>query len=219
MNRTVYSRFAALFSLCLVHMFVLNAFPAKAQAVRLQDLWYQGTLVLEDGETLTGELQYNLQNNVVQINLNSSVKAYSARQLFSFQVHDPDLMQERIFYALPYNVEANYKAPILFELLAEGDVSLLAREKLVTENIPQYDYWTGNNYYYIRNRIGHDFYFGYADGKIVRYDGSKRDFFHWIKDRSEQMKGFVSQNRLRYDSKQDLIEMIDYYNSLKSAAK
>jgi hypothetical protein len=123
-------------------------------------------------------------------------------------------MMDRRFFALPYAVESSYKVPMLFELLTEGKVSLLAREKLVTENIPQYSYWT-NNMYYTRTRLSQDFFFGFENGRIRRYDGSKRDFYYLIKDKASDIKRFVSENRLRYSDRYDLIQIINYYNSIK----
>ena len=197
----------------LVMMFVVAITPVQAQTSAFRDIWYKGTLILTEGDTLSGAIHYEIENDLVQIDISSSVKTYSARQIWSFRIQDPDIKAERVFFALPYNVEGSYKVPMLFELLTEGEVSLLAREKLVTESIPQYNYW-GNNYY-TRTRLSSDYFFGFANGKIRRYDGSKKDFFYLIKDKSSELKKFVNENRLRYNDIYDLVQIIDYYNSLK----
>ncbi|QHT67064.1 hypothetical protein GXP67_10595 [Rhodocytophaga rosea] len=197
------------FFVCVMQM------PAVyAQTDGYRDIWYKGTLVLAEGDTLDGDIHYELQSDLVQINTDNTIKTYSARQIWSFQVYDPDMMTDRRFFALPYAVESSYKVPMLFELLTEGNVSLLAREKLVTENIPQYSYWSSSRYY-TRTRLSNDFFFGFENGRIRRYDGSKRDFFYLIKEKSGDVKKFVSENRLRYSDKYDLIQIINYYNSIK----
>lgn len=182
---------------------------------RLNDNWYRGTVVLAEGDSVSGDLHYDLQNDLVQINTNDGVKAFSARQLWSFSFHDPDRMIERQFYAIPYAIESNYKVPILFELLTEGEVSLLAREKLVTENVPQYGYGGYGAYSYTRTRLSRDYFFGFANGTVKRYDGSKKDFYYLLKDKSNELKRFANENRLRYDDPRDLIQLLNYYNSLK----
>lgn len=204
---------------CLVTCCILLFTPVDAQRNAWRDNWYRGTLVLTTGDTLSGDIHFELDNDLVQISLSETVKTYSARQIWSYQIYDPNLMADRQFYALEYQVEPNYKVPVLFELLAVGEVNLLAREKLVTENVPQYDYWGNSRYYYTRNRLSHDFYFGFPNGKIRKYGGTKRDFYYLIKDNTGEMKKFIRENRLRYNDMYDLIQMINYYNSLKNNLK
>src|SRR3712207_4520510 len=54
---------------------------------RLNDNWYRGTVVLAEGDSISGDLHYDLQNDLVQINTNDGVKAFSARQVWSFSFH------------------------------------------------------------------------------------------------------------------------------------
>jgi hypothetical protein len=187
----------------------------QAQSAAMSDAWYRGKIILAEGDSLSGDIHYDLQNNLVQVNAGNSIKAYSARQVWSFSFYDPDMMADRRFYALPYKVESNYKAPVLFELLSEGEVSLLAREKLVTENVPQYGYGGLGNYSYLRTRIRRDYFLGFANGNIKNYDGTKKDLLYLLKDKSSEIKRFANANRLRYDDMRDLIQIINYYNSLK----
>lgn len=186
-----------------------------AQSGYASDNWYRGSIILAEGDSLSGELHYDLQNNLVQLNAGNVIKAYSARQVWSFSFYDPDLMADRQFYALPYTVESNYKAPVLFELLTEGDISLLAREKLVTENVPQYGYGGFGNYSYLRTRIRRDYFMGFANGNIKNYDGTKKDLLYLLRDHASEVKKFINAHRFRYDDKRDLIQIINYYNSLK----
>jgi hypothetical protein len=195
---------------------VLQASTGWAQMVSPQNVWYEGFVILESGDTLAGNINYDLQNNLVQLQTRDGMKAYSARQLWSYQFYDPDFLIDRHFFALPYTVSANYKAPVLFELLAEGPVTLLVRESIVAENLPQYNYWTNRNYFYTHYRLKHDFYFGFENGNIRQYTGAKKDFFYLIRDKSGEIKRFAKQNRLKYNDKRDLIQIISYYNSLKT---
>ncbi len=202
-------------SLLVWMLVVAGASLAYAQSGAVNDNWYRGSLILVEGDSLSGDIHYDLQNNLVQINADNAIKAYSARQIWSFTFYDPDMMIDRQFYALPYSVESNYKAPVLFELLTEGDVSLLARERLVTENVPQYGYGGFGNYSYLRTRIRRDYFMGFANGTIRNYDGSKKDLLYLLRDKSSEVKKFVNAHRFRYDDTRDLIQIINYYNSLK----
>jgi hypothetical protein len=207
----IYTRACLLVGISLV----LFTYTVQAQPGAINDNWYRGKVVLTEGDSLAGELQYDLQNNLVQVNAGNAIKAYSARQIWSFSFYDPDLMSDRQFYSLPYKMESNYKAPVLFELLTEGEVSLLARERLVTENVPQYGYGGFGNYSYLRTRIRRDYFLGFANGNIKSYSGAKKDLLYLLKDKSGEVKKFANDHRFRFDDKRDLIQIVDYYNFLK----
>lgn len=202
-------------SLLLWLLVVAGTGLGYAQAGAGNDNWYRGSLILVEGDSLRGDIHYDLQNNLVQINAGNAIKAYSARQIWAFTFYDPDMMTDRQFYALPYSVESNYKAPVLFELLTEGDVSLLARERLVTENVPQYGYGGFGNYSYLRTRIRRDHFMGFANGTIRNYDGTKKDLLYLLRDKSNEVKKFINAHRFRFDDTRDLIQILNYYNSLK----
>jgi hypothetical protein len=92
-----------------------------------------------DGDTIRGQLKYDLQNNAVQVNTRNVMQTYSARKIHYFEIFDETIDSYRHFYALPYSVQANYEVPLIFEVLYEGQLSLLCREEVVTEAAPQYN--------------------------------------------------------------------------------
>jgi hypothetical protein len=192
---------------------LLNIYAFFGQTSVTQNEWQKGELVLTEGDTLVGEISFQLQNNMVQIQVDNTVKTFSARQVHHFQVRGAE--SYHLYYALPFAVESNYKVPVLFELLLEGPISLLCREKVVQESISVYDYYSRTNYYYPRTRIIQNFYFGFVNGNIKQYMGSKQDLFYLLKDHQSEVKKFIQESRLRYDNRNDLTDIISFYNSLQ----
>ena len=97
------------------------------------EIWHKGKVVLEDGDTLAGNIKYDFDNDLIQLSQNTLVKTYSARKILYFEIFDETANSFRYFYSLPYKIHGNYEVPILFEVLYEGKLSLLSREQIVTE--------------------------------------------------------------------------------------
>ena len=97
------------------------------------ELWHNGKLVLLSEDTIVGKIKYDMQNDMVQINVRNVLQTYSARKIYYFEIFDETIKSYRHFYALPYGVQKNYEVPLIFEVLYEGKLSLLCREEIVTE--------------------------------------------------------------------------------------
>src|SRR5262245_33802181 len=98
------------------------------------ELWHDGKIVLLEGDTLKGPIKYDLNQDVLQLNLKTKIEAYSARKVLFFEIFDITVHRYRQFFALPYTSPAGYRAPVFFELLEEGKLTLLAREALESKS-------------------------------------------------------------------------------------
>lgn len=194
------------------------AFFANAQNFP-SEIWHKGVLVTIDGDTVKGELKYDLQNNAVQVNTRNVMQTYSARKLHYFEIFDETIDSYRHFYALPYGVQANYEAPLIFEVLYEGQLSLLCREEVVTESVPQYNaypysYYGGSPYNQSRARLKYQYYFIEQGGKIQNYNLKKSELYSFFKKRQQQVKQYIKKNNLKHDRMRDLVRITAYYNAL-----
>lgn len=193
--------------------FVFTSFSLQAQTFPSQ-VWHEGKVVLLDGETLKGRIKYDLDNDLIQINLQNRVQTFSSRKILNFEIFDEGFDQYRLFYALPYKVKPNYETPILFEILHEGSLSLLCREFIIQETMPQFGYYPRFGGM-TRMRLSYEFYFLTEDGEIGRYIPKKRHLLHVMKNKSSEIKSFIKNNKLRYDRRDDLAKITAYYNSIK----
>ena len=92
--------------------------------------------MLIDKEVHKGLVKYDLETDMVQLNEDNTIQAYSSKKVLYFEIFDKSVDSYRQFYALPYTVSPGYKTPILFEVLHEGTpLSLLARENITTETV------------------------------------------------------------------------------------
>lgn len=190
----------------------LVPFSGYAQEFPFQ-VWHEGKIVLMSNDTLKGHIKYNLEGNVVQYESKQQVKAFSSQQVLYFEIFDNIFETFRYFYSLPYYVQSNYKTPILFEVLYEGPLTLLAREYTVEETVQHYSYYY-RNHYSTRTRLAFDYFFLDMTGDIRKYTVKRSDLFEIMKKKEDEMRKFIKKNNLRIDRREDLVRAVAYYNSL-----
>ena len=176
--------------------FLLISFHISAQQFP-SDLWHPGLLVTNEGDSIKGDLKYDFENQSIQLDNGKTLKAYNVNNLYFFEIYDETIRDYRQFYSLMYEVGYNYSVPVLFEIVIEGKLSLLLRERIVAESIsnnyfPSYYSYSmmprfNNNYSYI-NKVKYDYFFLENSGKIIKFNGKKRDIFSVMSDKIEPMK-------------------------------
>lgn len=175
------------------------------------ELWHDGKIVLVDGDTLKGLVKYDFQQNLVQFTVsNRKAQIYSARKVLFVEIFDETVHRYREFFVLPYRNPSNYKAPVFFELLEEGKMTLLSRELL--------EYKTYNNAFYggsYSRLVQSDYYYLLReDGSIEDFRGKKDDLLERMGNKSKAVEKYIRENRLDFDDKYDVVKIVAYYNSL-----
>lgn len=202
----------------LLYFLIQISFSAISQDFP-SERWHKGKLVLLSEDTIVGKIKYDLQNDLLQVNVRNVLQTYSSRKILYFEIFDETIESYRHFYALPYNVQANYKVPLLFEVLYEGKLSLLCREEIVTESVPQYNSYPyssyGNNpYNQSRSRLSYKYYFLDEKGSIQNYNMKKSELMSFFKKHNQQVKQYIKKNKLKHDKMRDLVRVTAYYNAL-----
>ena len=194
----------------LALLWILFALPLSAQEYAFE-LWHDGKIVLETGDTLKGKIKYDMQNDLLQFEVNKHFESYSARKVVFFEIFDSTIKNYRQFYSLPFSTAGSYKAPIFFELMAEGKLTLLARERL--------EYRTYNSSFYYNNTYSrlvlvNRFYLLRENGRIDEFGGKKAEWLSLMRPREDDVEKYAKANRLSFDDKLELGRIINYYNSL-----
>jgi hypothetical protein len=188
---------------------VFFSFSAQAQQWAYE-LWHDGKIVLESGDTLNGLVKYDLQQDLVQYNnRRGSVEAFTARKVLFVEIFDTTIKQYRQFYALPYSAIGGYRAPVFFELLAEGKLTLLVRENLEYRSYSS-PYYFGS---YTRLVMVYKYYFMSEKGDITEFVGKKNDLLQLMGKYSESVEGYMKDNKLKLEDRYDFAKIVTYYNS------
>jgi len=201
------------------HILFLLAFAlwlGNASAQRLSDsYWHQGYILTDADERLEGRLKYDLETEVVQLDMKVFVKTYSARNLKMFEFSDARYKIQRRFLVLPFtkNPNSDYESPTFFELVQEGPkLTLLSREKLVVQTAMNPNPWAISPVM-TYNQIQYDFFFLYPNGRILYFKGNRGDLARVLNDSDGRIQKFIKKNRLRTDNKGDLAKIVQYYNA------
>lgn len=203
----IFSAFLLTLTLFFSHSVQAQVFPSE--------IWHQGTAVLISDDTLQGLIKYDFVKDAIQVKTeDDKIRAYSAQQLFYFEVFDEGIKSFRQFYSLPYQVTIDYSVPLLFEVLYEGRLTLLSREKIVQEGSSQAvsDLTLYPND--TRLMLDFDFYFLEKDGTINRYEPRKRMLLSIMDRKYNEVKKYMRRNKLRHDQISDLVRITAYYNAL-----
>lgn len=176
------------------------------------DEWHKGFLVTTDQDTIRGLVKYNMETNIVLVSRNNVVQSFSSQKIFYVEILDKLVKNYRQFYSISYNVRYDYKVPILFELMYEGPLSLLARESVVTELVN-----SGMSVYSStirQNVLNLTFYFLDKKGNMKIYSGRKQDLYVILAKKELQVRDFIKKNKLDPSELTDLIRITAFYNSL-----
>lgn len=198
---------------------VLSSSGSRAQTGEgtLED-WNPGYLVTIDDDTLYGPLSLLYQTDLVQINDENRLKTYGANQIRVVFIRDKNNnSNERYIYPFPYHPYSDFKPQRFFEMLFSGiHLSLLCREILITETVPQYDNFTFRTYFSTRTRLQKEFYLMFP-GKNVRLAGnSRKSIFMQLSDKKNEIKKFMTEKNLSPEIQEDLNKIVVEYNRMKS---
>jgi len=175
------------------------------------EYWHEGKVVLESGDTLKGKIKYEIDKDLIQLDMNGALQSFTSRKVVFYEIFDAVTARYRQFYSVPFSPNGGYKSPTFFELLTEGKLTLLAREALESKS-----YNTGYYGYGSINRIVLvDKYFVLNDkGNITAFTEKKNDLIELMKLREDDVRKFMRSNNINLDYKPDVVRTFAYYNSL-----
>ncbi|HWA35772.1 MAG TPA: hypothetical protein VG737_16630 [Cyclobacteriaceae bacterium] len=192
-------------------VFICFLVAASAHAQRFPfEFWHEGKIVLEEGDTLRGNIKYDLQSDLLQYEKDNKLGSYTARKVVYFDIFDKTAKRYRYFYSLPYAALGAYKAPVFFELLAEGKLTLLCRESVELRSYPSSFYYYGSTN---RMVLVYKYFFLNPQGMIEPFTGKRNDLIAMMGNEGPAVEKYMKTNRLSLDSKYEFSQIIEYYNS------
>ena len=141
---------------------------------------------------------------------------------FFFEIYDETIKDHRQFYSLMYEVGYEYSIPVLFEMVIKGKLSLLLRERIVSEStqssFPSYYAYSmmprfSNNSGYV-NKIKYDYFFLDNEGNILKFKGKKKELYNLMNDQYQKVKSYISNNKINLKRMSDLARVVSFYNQI-----
>lgn len=189
----------------------------------------------------------DFKNALLQIKTGGKTLSYDANKVVSFRFFDEELNITRRFYSLPYKPSDNgYEVMLFFEALLEGShLSALSKTEFRTETRQPYaSPYTYRGYYiptwYQRSNMrGYTVVVPYETlylvtpetdieaysmptslaARDVRFRKPEPEMLmELMRDKRGQINSFMEQNKLDLRKRQDVLQVIQYYNQLKDQA-
>jgi hypothetical protein len=159
---------------------------------------YKGYLVLNNNDTLTGELSVNLAANSVIVTQNNTSLSFHASKIKKAFLHLSDHSTVS-FVALANERTREWQ---LFEQVVNGSLTLLRR----------YEYYNGIAEYLL------PVWYAYTDKELQRMNRFKKDFLKLTDPYSSEIKAYCKKEDLNWRQAEDFPEIVNYYNSLTSTS-
>lgn len=192
---------------------LLSIISVNLKAVDLDQLtWFNGEIYLMDGTWLQGKVSYSVNSDVVKINDDGRIKAFSPVKVNHFSFYDDIYEMNRTFYALPHQ-DKQYPKIVFFELIHEGEVALLSRLSLLHVNqkiyvdtpiileseIPD---WARMDNYYIMKR----------NGEMHNFNGTTTSLLE-ILQHQKPVKEFIKSEQIDLRDRGDLSLLMNFYDT------
>lgn len=193
-------------------LFILGciSLPLSGQQFAFE-YWHTGRVVLDTGDTLRGNVKYEMQSDILQVQVEKKLESFTARKVLFFEIFDETVKRYRSFYSLPFSQAGQYKAPVFFELLEEGKLTVLCREALEYRTTSSSFYYYGN---YTRLVLVHKYFILKENGDLEEFKSKKNDWYELMRNKADEVERYVKSNRLDFDDKYELGRIIAFYNSL-----
>jgi len=198
-----------------------------SQAQSLFSKWTPGKVTMADGQTFEADLFYKLKSEELEVKINKEVKAYKAKDVTTFEMKDGDSVE--VYISLPFDLYEENSPVVFFQLLKElNDFYLLAKQEPEVANT----YSNSISGTTMSSYQPEMLFFLTKEGKVEIYSssnpgvmkmtvlkGSKRyvniDLLRRLTDPYfDKLQEYAEQNYLSFGKKKDLLEILNYYESL-----
>lgn len=191
-----------------------NISTSKVRDIYFDSSWVNSVVVLKknniDNKLLT---RYELHSNTIEVKTETGVMVLDVKEISSYTTVDASERKHEFINGSSLLVEGS---PVrnLFEVLAQGKLTLYKKYSYYI-SIPNYNpalaVGNPNEQVYLQNEI----YFSFNNDKnIKKAPPKKKKFLEMLPDHSEELKKFITDNKLNVSKEVDIVKAVKHYNSL-----
>lgn len=190
--------------------FFLLCITASAQQWSFE-YWHDGKAVLESGDTLRGRIKYEIDKDLIQVDVKGTLQSLTSRKVLFYEISDAVSGRYRQFYSIPFSFTGGYKTPSFFELLTEGKLTLLSKEALENRsyNTGYYAYGTISRLVLVEKYFVLD-----EKGNVAPFSGKKSELLEIMHNKDDEIKRFIKSNDINMERRLDVVRTFAYYNAL-----
>ncbi|MER2996979.1 hypothetical protein [Pontibacter populi] len=209
-------------------LLISNAAPAQTRVDIDIQIWPKGVVTLTSGKVLEGVVTYYRSKDVITISQpDNTLSSLSPVNVVQFEVSNGHSDRRHLFRTIYWDKGEEYtdfKIPIFFEQILDGNTTLLMRESYHKRIIDPYlaekmDNRTTDPMGYPIQGIYYDqikpqFYVMNGDGEVKGIHHMRKDFLNFCGKKATEIKSFVRKQKLNFEQPSDFIAIVNYYNTL-----
>ena len=173
--------------------------------------WHPGMVILENNHTLEGDLSYDHKNDIIQCREGGKIKAFSSRNVTSFQYLDKATHVLHRFVAIERKDNENYRRKEFYEMVLEGQLPLLRKRNKSSD--PMRQGHTQNSYNMMHHVLCYDYYV-YFQENLVEINNFRKNVMPLMKEKKREVASYADKKNLKLYYLLDQITLLSYYNGL-----
>lgn len=190
---------------CFITQFtVAGSFPQAG-------FWCTGRVTLENDVVLEGEISYDLKFEALQIKTGNLVRTYTAENIVVFEIFDPIKYRHRKYVAVDHVMDEGYKRKTFFEVLAEGEVTILRKSKYVRRPRVTEDFRAPHIYL---NAVCRHTYYVYQENSFTEIENFQSQVIPLMRSHRQEIDRYVKSCDLKLREIHEQMRVVNLYNQL-----
>ena len=178
-----------------------------------QGFWCPGQVTLVNQRVVAGEINYDLKYNAIQVRHDGVVRTYTAEKIAHFTLFDLVKHRERRYVAIDHQLDEGYQRKTFFEVLTEGDLTILRKSKYVRK--PRVTEDKRAPHIYLNAVCRHDYY-AYNQGDFFEIDDFKEQVLPLMNSYEDLVQDYIKRCKLKLRKINEQMRVVHLYNQLCS---
>ena len=175
--------------------------------------WCPGSVTLENQQVVSGEVSYDLKFNAVQVRHDGVVRTYTAEKVAYFDLFDQVKHRDRHYVAIDHQVYEGYQRRTFFEVLTDGDLTILRKTKYVRKPRVTEDFRAPHIYL---NAVCKHTYYAFSEGKFFEISDFKEQVLPLMSEHEATVNHYIEQCKLKLRKVHEQMRVVHLYNQLCS---
>jgi len=183
---------------------------ADLNSIYLDDKWNWGSVMLKDtSKVILGyPIKYDILNGIIEIKSREGIKIIEDYKLNAFSWVDEKGKEFFFINSYEYNYDFSNK---MLRVLVDGPTKLFKEIRFVKQEKEIVRYGVQAPTSSVR-KISN--YYLVDDNGATLIHNKKKDLLKYIDKKSDEVRNYVNKYNLRYSNDNDLIKILEYYNSI-----
>ena len=185
----------------------------KATDLPQYGVWCTGKVILDNDVVLEGKFSYDLKFEALQVKTGDLVRTYTAENIVDFEMFDPIKYRHRKYVAVDHSMKEGYKRKTFFEVLSDGEITILRKSKYVRRPRVTEDFRAPHIYL---NAVCRHTYYIYHQEKFTELEDFRAQVMPLMSSYQQEVNDYVQKCRLKLKEIHEQMRVINLYNQLAS---